>query len=153
MGKSKNTVDAFPDDESARYQNPVPSREFILDYLEHSVGPLTHKEICFGLDLHDEDRIEAMRRRLIAMERDGQLARNRRGGYGTLDRLNLVKGRVIGHSEGYGFVSPLASNGDDIYLSSTQMRRVFDAQPTALFVSSSRPAKKRRNRQTYKTRE
>ena len=67
-----------------------------------------------------------MRRRLIAMERDGQLASNRKGGYGTLDRLNLVKGRVIGHSEGYGFVSPLGSNGDDIYLSSAQMRRVFD---------------------------
>ena len=126
MGKSKNTGDTFFDGESARYQNPVPSREFILDYLEHSVGPLTHKEICAGLDLHDEERIEAMRRRLIAMVRDGQLASNRRGGYGTLDRLNLVKGRVIGHSEGYGFVSPIGSNGDDIYLSSTQMRRVFD---------------------------
>ena len=126
MSKSKHTRDTLSDGEATHYQNPVPSREFILDYLEQSVGPLTHKEICAGLDLHDEQRIEAMRRRLIAMERDGQLASNRRGGYGTLDRLNLVKGRVIGHSEGYGFVSPLGSNGDDIYLSSAQMRRVFD---------------------------
>ena len=126
MSKSKYTRDTLSDGEATHYQNPVPSREFILDYLEQSVGPLTHKEICAGLDLHDDERIEAMRRRLIAMERDGQLASNRRGGYGTLDRLNLVKGRVIGHSEGYGFVSPLGSNGDDIYLSSAQMRRVFD---------------------------
>lgn len=126
MSKSKHFKDSFSDNEATRYENPVPSREFILDYLEQSVGPLTHKEICVGLDLHDDQRIEAMRRRLIAMERDGQLASNRKGGYGTLDRLNLVKGRVIGHSEGYGFVSPLGSNGDDIYLSSAQMRRVFD---------------------------
>ena len=89
MSKSKNTRDTLSDVEATHYQNPVPSREFILDYLEQSVGPLTHKEICAGLDLHDEQRIEAMRRRLIAMERDGQLASNRRGGYGTLDRLNL----------------------------------------------------------------
>ena len=67
-----------------------------------------------------------MRRRLRAMERDGQVARNRADGYGTLDKLNLVKGRVIGHPEGYGFVSPLEVGEQDIYLSSRQMRRVFD---------------------------
>jgi ribonuclease R len=33
---------------------------------------------------------------------------------------------VIGHAEGYGFVTPLSGEGDDIYLSSAQMRRVFD---------------------------
>lgn len=126
MGKSKNTDHSFANHEATKYPNPVPSREFILDFLEHSPGPLTHREICEGLDLHDEERIEAMRRRLIAMERDGQLVCNRLGGYGTLDKLNLIKGRVIGHSEGYGFVSPLGSTGDDIYLSSAQMRRVFD---------------------------
>ena len=79
-----------------------------------------------GLQLVDDEQIEAMRRRLRAMERDGQVARNRADGYGTLDKLNLVKGRVIGHPEGYGFVSPLEVGEQDIYLSSRQMRRVFD---------------------------
>ena len=59
------------------------------------------EEICVALNLNDEEQIEAMRRRLRAMERDGQVARNRRGGYGTLDKLNLIKGRVIGHPEGW----------------------------------------------------
>ena len=126
MPKKSKSSDPFASREAANYSRPIPSREFVLDYLSESVGPLTHEEICLALNLNDDDQVEAMRRRLRAMERDGQLARNRRGSYGTLDKLNLVKGRVIGHPEGYGFVSPLVSEGQDIYLSSAQMRRVFD---------------------------
>ena len=126
MKRKKPVKDSFADREASTYKNPIPSREFILDYLANSVGPLTHESICVSLNLSDHMQVEAMRRRLNAMERDGQLARNRRGGYGTLEKLNLVKGRVIGHSEGFGFVSPLSGEGEDIFLSSAQMRRVFD---------------------------
>lgn len=126
MSKTPKSSDPFASREAANYPRPIPSREFILDYLRESVGPLTHEDICNTLNLNDDDQIEAMRRRLRAMERDGQVARNRRGGYGTLDKLNLVKGRVIGHPEGYGFVSPVQGESGDIHLSSTQMRRVFD---------------------------
>ena len=118
--------DPFKSREASKYSNPIPSREFILDFLESSQGPLSHEEICSDLKILSEEQIEAMRRRLRAMERDGQIARNRRDGYGTLDKLNLIKGRVIGHPEGYGFVKPIQSDGEDIFLSSTQMRRVFD---------------------------
>ena len=118
--------DPFEEREATKYEKPIPSREFILDFLADSIGPLTHAEICSALGLTDEQQIEAMRRRLRAMERDGQVARNRRESYGTLDKLNLVKGRVIGHPEGYGFIKPMQGDSDDIYLSSSQMRRVFD---------------------------
>jgi len=126
MKKNKSLKDNFADREASKYQNPIPSREFILDYLAQSVGPLTHEAVCVALELSDPDQLEAMRRRLNAMERDGQLARNRRGGYGTLEKLSLIKGRVIGHAEGFGFVSPLSGDGGDIFLSGSQMRRVFD---------------------------
>jgi ribonuclease R len=126
MKKDKSPKDPFQLREAEKYDRPIPSREFLLDYLNESLGPLTHKEICVALNISDDQQIEAMRRRLRAMERDGQLARNRRDGYGTLDKLNLVKGRVIGHPEGYGFVRPENHTGEDIHLSSSQMRRVFD---------------------------
>ncbi|MDA8782430.1 ribonuclease R [Porticoccaceae bacterium] len=126
MSKNRKQSDPFASREAAKYDRPIPSREFILDYLRESVGPVTHEELCTGLNIVEEEQLEAMRRRMRAMERDGQVARNRRGGYGTLDKLNLVKGRVIGHPEGYGFVSPVQGEGQDIYLSSGQMRRVFD---------------------------
>jgi ribonuclease R len=132
--KSKN-IDPYATREAAKYQRPIPSREFVLDYLHESVGPLTHGEICAALKLDDDEQIEAMRRRLRAMERDGQIASNRTGGYGTLDKLNLVKGRVIGHPEGYGFVTPIQGGDQDIYLSSRQMRRVFDGDIVLLRIA------------------
>src|SRR5690606_24918123 len=66
-----------------------------------------------------------LRRRLIAMVRDGQIVGNRKERFGRVDRMNLVRGRVQGHRDGFGFV--LTGDGsEDIYLSNRQMRRVFD---------------------------
>ena len=47
----------------------------------------------------------------------------------------MVKGRVIGHPEGYGFVKAAQGESDDIYLSSTQMRRVFDGDVVLVRIS------------------
>jgi len=116
--------DPYADREAAKYENPIPSREFILDQLRASVGPLTQEELCAALGIAGDDGVEALRRRLGAMVRDGQLVRNRRGGYGTLDKMSLLKGRVVGHPEGFGFV--VTGEPQDVYLTSRQMRRVFD---------------------------
>ncbi|MBV1930913.1 MAG: ribonuclease R [Porticoccaceae bacterium] len=124
MKKSRRS-DPHAAREAARYENPIPSREFILGHLENSIGPLTHSELCREFKLTNEDAIEALRRRLRAMERDGQAVCNRRGAYGTLDKMNLVKGRVSGHPEGFGFVLSKGAEGD-IFLSGRQMRRVLD---------------------------
>ena len=125
MTKKKTLKDPHAAREAQRYENPIPSREFILDYLRDSIGPMTHPELCKALKLRDEEAVEALRRRLIAMCRDGQLVSNRRDAFGPLDKMNLVRGRVIGHPEGFGFVKP-DDGGDDLFLSSRQMRRVMD---------------------------
>lgn len=123
MSKRRRIKDPFADREAEKYERPVPSREFIIDLLERSVGPKTHEEICDAFELTDEDDVEAIRRRLRAMVRDGQLADNRQGEYGPLSRMNLIKGKVVGHPDGFGFV--LVPGGDDVFLSGRQMRRVF----------------------------
>ena len=111
--------------EAEKYDNPIPSREYILETLDKAPGPMTHEALCELLSLNDEDSIEALRRRLIAMSRDGQLLSNRKSGYGVLDKMDLTRGRVQGHKDGFGFVIP-AEGGDDLYLSYRQMRRVLD---------------------------
>lgn len=123
MPRKSRIRDPFAAREAEKYEHPVPSREFILDFLERSVGPKTHEELCEAFGLTDEDGVEALRRRLRAMVRDGQLADNRQRAYGTLSKMNLIKGRVVGHPDGYGFV--VVPGGDDVFLSSRQMRRVF----------------------------
>ncbi len=125
MPKNKHSHDPHAEREAQKYAKPIPSREFILKQLDKAPGPLTHPELCQLLEIDDEESIEALRRRLIAMERDGQLMRNRRWAYGPVDHLDLIKGRVHGHKDGFGFVIP-ATGGDDLYLAGRQMRKVFD---------------------------
>lgn len=117
--------DPFADREASRYENPIPSREFILKYLEELGTPASHMELCTALLLFDADAQEALLRRLVAMTRDGQLISNRRGVFGLVDRMDLVKGKVIGHKDGYGFVSTDGGK-DDLYLGPQEMRKVFD---------------------------
>jgi len=59
------------------------------------------------------------------MSRDGQLVCNRRGQYLPVSRVNLIKGTVIGHRDGFGFVKP-DGESKDLYLSARQMQSVFD---------------------------
>ena len=125
MSKWSWSDDPNRDKEAKKYDNPVPSRDYILDLLNNRGKPLTHRQICAELDLFDEDAVEAVRRRLRAMERDGQLLVNRRGAYGVADKMDLIRGVIIGHRDGFGFLKP-EDGGDDLYLSARQMRCGFD---------------------------
>ncbi len=117
-------ADPHLDREAQNYENPIPSREYITEVLEQAAGPMTHEELCDELGLADEDSIEGLRRRLIAMARDGQLLNNRKRGYGVIDKMDLVRGRVQGHKDGFGFLIP-ADGSDDLYLSFREMRRII----------------------------
>lgn len=129
-GRNKPPRDPHYAREAAKYANPVPSREFILSILEKSHGPMDHPALCKALSLGSADEAEALRRRLVAMCRDGQLVENRRGGFVPLQKADVLKGRVIGHREGFGFLRP-ERGGDDLYLNAREMRLVFDGD-TAL---------------------
>lgn len=128
MTRTTNNIDPRSDPnldrERQKYDNPIPSREFILELLEEQAQPLTREELGEILTLSDEDALEGLRRRLIAMERDGQLIRNRRGGYLPVDHEELIRGRVIGHAEGYGWLAPDVG-GERIFLSPRDMRRAL----------------------------
>jgi len=116
--------DKYKEREEQKYENPIPSREFILEHLAERGKPANYKQLVTELDLHGGDEKEALRRRLLAMVRDGQLLQNRRGAFGLIDKMELITGRIIGHKDGYGFLVP-ETGGDDIFIGPKQMRRVF----------------------------
>nr|NIT85280.1 ribonuclease R [Nitrospinaceae bacterium]NIY18808.1 ribonuclease R [Nitrospinaceae bacterium] len=120
MSKRIPKKDPYQTREAQKYENPIPSREYIMLLLEESDKPLNRQQIAETLQLESEEQLEALRRRLRAMERDGQLHFNRRGGYGLVSKMNLVRGRVIGHADGFGFLVP-DEGGDDIFLSAREM--------------------------------
>ncbi|MEW6174663.1 MAG: ribonuclease R [Pseudomonadota bacterium] len=111
--------------EAEKYENPIPSRELILQHLGERGSPAAREELVEEFGLESDEDIEALRRRLRAMERDGQLIYTRRGTYAPVDKLDLVCGRVSGHRDGFGFLIP-DDGSDDLFLSPAQMRLVFD---------------------------
>lgn len=119
--------DPFAERESQNYENPVPSREFILDFLEQAAVPMNRNDLFEALELKGEDQYEGLRRRLRAMERDGQLVFTRRQCYALPEKLELIKGTVIGHKDGHGWVRPDGSTGKDkdVVLPHHQMRNLI----------------------------
>ena len=134
MPRKHQVQDPHARREAEKYENPIPSREFILDHLEKRGKPATHDELCDELQLAGEESQEALRRRLIAMSRDGQLISNRRGLFGLVDKMDLVRGRVQGNKDGFGFLIP-DDGGEDLFLSPNQMRKVFDGDRAIARVS------------------
>ncbi|MBF9001757.1 MULTISPECIES: ribonuclease R [Vibrio] len=119
--------DPFAERESQKYENPVPSREFILAFLKQANVPMNRNDLFEALELEGEEQYEGLRRRLRAMERDGQLVFTRRQCYALPEKLELVKGYVIGHRDGHGWVRPDGSTGkdNDILLPHHQMRTII----------------------------
>lgn len=113
--------DPFQEREAEKYENPIPSREFILAHLDKREKPASREELAVELSINGEEQTEALRRRLRAMERDGQLVFTRRQCYALPERLDLLKGKVIGHRDGYGFLR-IEGSKDDFYLSAEQMK-------------------------------
>ncbi|MCD6680222.1 MAG: ribonuclease R [Burkholderiaceae bacterium] len=83
-----------------------------------------------------------LERRLLAMERDGQLLPNRKGVLLLASKLDLVAGRVQGHRDGFGFLIP-DEGGIDVFLSPREMQKVMHGDRVLLkrtgFDSRGRP--------------
>lgn len=123
MTKKKNTILKDPNFEleARKYERPIPSRELILQVVQDADGPVVFDSLAARLHLSEEIDLEALQRRLRAMERDGQLVCNRAGGWLPVNQSDLVRGRVIGHPDGFGFLVP-DEGGDDLFLSPRHMR-------------------------------
>ena len=99
----------------------LPERSALIEFLGKVGAPVHFTRIADTHALRSPAEQEALQRRLAAMERDGQVIRNRRGEFGLVDRMDLVTGRVIGHRDGFGFVRPDDASLD-LFLSPRQMR-------------------------------
>ena len=125
MAPRKRYKDPHADREASKYENPVPSRELILQVLDDQGKPLGKHDLAGLLDV-DEDGEVGLERRLKAMLRDGQLVENRNGKVGIASRMDLIAGRVQGHRDGFGFLIADEPGRKDLFLAPRQMEKVMD---------------------------
>jgi ribonuclease R len=142
MTESINKVDPFFDREAQKYAKPIPSREFIIQYLEELGSPVKRSRLIKAFKLTCKEAQEALRRRLNAMLRDGQLLINRKGSYALVDQMSLLRGHVVYHKEGYGFLIPDDSS-DDVFLNPRQVRSLFPGDRILASVTSNNERGKR----------
>jgi len=102
----------------------IPDRHQILAFLKTNKKPRTLQHIADGLGARSSDERAALNNRLKAMLRDGELIKNRREGYGLVEKMDLIAGRVLGHPDGYGFLRP-DQGGEDLFLSVKEMRSLL----------------------------
>ncbi len=135
MTKKNNIreLDPFLERERAQYENPLPSREYILQLLAEKGVPLDEEELCdmLHIELHEA---ELFTRRLRAMERDGQIMRNRKRAICVMDKLDLIKGKVQGHPDGFGFLIP-DDGSADLVLSAKEMHKALHGDTVMARVS------------------
>ncbi|MDA0823217.1 MAG: ribonuclease R [Proteobacteria bacterium] len=115
--KNTATVKHVEDD----FDVQIPSREELTRFLENASSPANIREIASGLEVLEKPALIALRRRLRAMTRDGQISHTRGNRFGIAKRMELISGRVIGHPDGFAFVRPDEA-GADIFLSHQEAR-------------------------------
>jgi ribonuclease R len=121
--RTRKSRDPHFDREARRYEQPVASREFISQTLKKKGVPVAEQELERLLHVGPQDR-EAFTRRIAAMERDGEIMRNRRGAICVVEKLDLIRGRVQGHPDGFGFLAR-DDGGQDLFLGPKEMREVM----------------------------
>ncbi|WP_348719602.1 ribonuclease R [uncultured Alcanivorax sp.] len=125
MPPKKRYRDPHADREAEKYENPVPSRELILEVLNDHGKPMEFEQIAALLEVGEDGEV-GLERRLRAMLRDAQLVQNRNGKLGVVSRMDLIAGRVQGHKDGFGFLIPDDKTQSDLFLGPRQMEKVMD---------------------------
>ncbi len=120
--------DPYYERERGKYENPLPSREYVIEQLQSAGRPMGENELAEKLAI-DSDELDAFERRIRAMEREGQLMRNRKGALILPTKADLVACRIEGHPDGFGFARPDTSIGRDksadIFLDNRQMEKAL----------------------------
>ncbi|MDO4232721.1 MAG: ribonuclease R [Lautropia sp.] len=104
-----------------------PSRQAIMDALAAEGAPLSIEELVLKMRVSSEAMV-GMRRRVAAMQRDGQILAGRKGDLMLVSRIDLIPGTVQGHRDGFGFLLPDGDGpdkGPDIFLPPREMQKVM----------------------------
>jgi ribonuclease R len=128
--------DPFKAREAEKYASPIASREYLLEVMRSVGAPMSYEDFLEQLQYQDPEQQEALRRRLKAMLRDGQAILNRQQRYLPVNQDDLISGRVVANSDGFGFLVPdVADDKGDIFLNHRVMRSLLHGDRAVVRVS------------------
>jgi len=96
----------------------------LLSILSKEARPLSFIELCEMLNATSDDNKIGIQRRLRAMEREGQVQFTRDKKYQIQNQAHLIRGKVIGHRDGFGFLKH-SDTEKDYFISAGQMASLF----------------------------
>lgn len=120
-----NPAQVFTNSDTHKHSHPIPDRNHILKLIKNQGNALSREQLANKMFLASPEEKEGLRRRLRAMERDGQVIFNSKQGYSFLSDTDKFEGRVIGHREGYGFLA-CDTRKEDLLLNQRDMLQLFD---------------------------
>jgi ribonuclease R len=129
----RRRADPYLEREKERYAEPLPSREYVIQTLEEHGVPVPDEQLYDLLGIRPHEH-EAFQRRINAMERDGELMRNRRGDLCVVAKLDFIRGVVQGHPDGFGFLIR-DEGGPDIFLGPAEMQEVLHGDRVVVRIS------------------
>ncbi len=107
------------------YEFSVPSREQILSLLRKRKTAVSLSNIIKTFELSGPDALEGLNRRLTAMKKDGIIVQNKRGSWLLGDCTSFVIGTVIGHKDGFGFLSLDDGSQEDMFIPQHEMLQLM----------------------------
>ncbi|MGG3891358.1 ribonuclease R [Metabacillus fastidiosus] len=92
---------------------------------EETYKPLTVQELEEAFGIEDSGDFKEFVKALVRMEDEGLVVRTRSNRYGLPEKMNLLKGKLIGHAKGFAFVDPEDVSLDDIFIPPTELNNAM----------------------------
>jgi ribonuclease R len=140
MTKNNYPSDPNANQEAASYKEPVPSREYIKQVITQSKELLKIKELIEVIGVLPKHQ-EGFKNRVKAMLRDGDIVQTKKKQYKIANTLPTLKGKVVGHPGGYGFIIS-SETKEKLFCSAREMNKVIHGDDVLVKVVSQSKAGK-----------
>lgn len=110
---------------------------------DDSYKPLTVQEIQELMGIEDATEFKELVKKLVALEQKGEIIRSRSNRYGVPERMNLIRGKFIGHAKGFGFVTPETDGMDDIFIPPNEVNSAMNGDVVLVRVSGNNSGDRR----------
>jgi ribonuclease R len=125
MAAKKKPRDARPPHEARGS-----AHDRILGWLASVGVPMSADELAQSMQVRGRDR-DTFDASVQSLVKSGAVLVNRKGELLVADKLDLLRGTVQGHPDGFGFLLP-ESGGDDVFLGPREMHKVLHGDRVAV---------------------